>query len=558
YLVETNPLFGVGQNFVGSHYLEERYGYNPDTIQKHLGNANYEAWLIRQQLVAQTGHNILAGYADEAKQMRRLLDNAYNQGTGLGLTYGVAPSPEQLAGLKQDIVWMVSQVVEGQSVLVPVVYLAKSTVDSLESGAAIAGGDVNLNLTSLDNVGGTIAGKNSLAIASTGDISNISGNLKGGDVSLVSSAGNVVNRTQEVGDRNLSTVLGKTAGISATGNLNVSAAKDVVVKGGTVDAGKDASIAAGGNVTLDTVEKVATETTHSSDSSKFGGLTLSSGSEVKTTTMAQNVGSSLTTGGKLAIRAGKDIAIAGSKVKSGGDLDLDAKGDVNVVARQDRVTTHTESHQEGVGVGGGLWGSERVVKDEFEGKNFASSIDAGGNAKLKSGNTIKLEGSDLNVAGNADIDARDIQVLAGKDEKRSHTETDSLTLISGATSKTGTHTGAEAGAGVKGREASAAASAEAGASADASVKLFSSRKETTDTLDSVSRGSNLNIRGNLNARATNDITLQGAQVATGGDLNLDGRNANVLAAQDVHTSTTTAKEIAINLSASALASALLE
>ncbi|NTV96382.1 MAG: filamentous hemagglutinin N-terminal domain-containing protein, partial [Thiobacillus sp.] len=42
YLVETNPLFGVGQNFVGSHYLEERYGYNPDTIQKHLGNANYE------------------------------------------------------------------------------------------------------------------------------------------------------------------------------------------------------------------------------------------------------------------------------------------------------------------------------------------------------------------------------------------------------------------------------------------------------------------------------------------------------------------------------------
>ncbi|NTV96699.1 MAG: glycohydrolase toxin TNT-related protein, partial [Thiobacillus sp.] len=52
--------------------------------------------------------------------------------------------------------------------------------------------------------------------------------------------------------------------------------------------------------------------------------------------------------------------------------------------------------------------------------------------------------------------------------------------------------------------------------------------------------------------------LQGAQVATGGDLNLDGRNVNVLAAQDVHTSTTTAKEIAINLSSSNKAEAKAE
>jgi len=558
YLVETNPLFGVGQNFVGSHYLEQRYGYNPDTVQKYLGDANYEGWLIRQQLVAQTGRNILVGYASEADQMRRLLDNAYAQSGSLGLTYGAAPTSGQLANLAQDMVWMVSQTVNGQEVLVPVVYLAQSTRDSLESGAVIAGSDVNLNLASLTNVGGTIAGKNSLGVVSQGDITNTSGQLKGGNVALASTAGSLINQTLEEGDRAHSTVLGKTAGIEASGNLALSAAKDVIVKGANVDAGRNAAIAAGGNVTFDTVEKVATDTTFKSDAVKASGLTLSSSSEVKRTTTARNVGSSLTTGGNLAISSGKDITLAGSKVKSGGDLDMNAQGDINIVARQDRITTHTESHQQGLGVAGGLWGSERVVKDEFEGINFAASTAAGGNARIKAGNTLKLEGSDLSVAGDADLNARDIQILAGKDEKRSHTETETLALISGATSKTGSSSGAQAGAQAQGREASASASAEASAEAEAQVKLFSARKEKTDTLDVVSRGSKLNIGGALKAKADNHIKLQGAEVATGGDLNLEGRNVDVLAAQDVHQRTTTAQEVSINLSSTNKAGAKAE
>ncbi|MBU1665393.1 MAG: hemagglutinin repeat-containing protein, partial [Gammaproteobacteria bacterium] len=558
YLVETNPLFGVGQNFVGSNYLEQRYGYNPDTVQKHLGDANYEGWLIRQQLVAQTGRNIMVGYASEADQMRRMLDNAYAQSGRLGLSYGAAPTPGQLANLTQDMVWMVSQTINGQQVLAPVVYLAQSTRDSLESGAAIAGSDVNLNLTKLANVGGTIAGKNTLSVVSQGDITNTSGKLKGGNVALTSTAGSIINQTLEEGDRAHSTALGRIAGIEATGNLRISAAKDVLVKGANIDAGGNASIAAAGNVTFDTVEKVATDTTFKSDAVRAGGMTLSSSSEVKTTTTARNVGSNLTSGGKLAISSGKDITIAGSKVKSGGDLDMEAKGDVNIVARQDRITTHTESHQEGLGVGGGLWGSERVVKDEFEGINFAASTAAGGNARIKAGNTLKLEGSDLSVAGDADLNAKDVKILAGKDEKRSHTETETLTLISGATSKTGSSSGTETGAKAKGREASASASASAEASADAQVKLFTSRKEKTDTLDVTSRGSTLNIGGSLKAKADNTLKLQGAEITTGGDLALDGRNVEIVAAQDVHESTTTAQEVSLNLSSANKAGAKAE
>ena len=70
YLVETNPLFAVGSNFVGSNYLAERYGYNPDVVTKRLGDANYEAFLLKQQLIQQLGTNLIKGYDSEAAQMQ--------------------------------------------------------------------------------------------------------------------------------------------------------------------------------------------------------------------------------------------------------------------------------------------------------------------------------------------------------------------------------------------------------------------------------------------------------------------------------------------------------
>ncbi len=69
YLIETNPLYTTG-DALGSDYLARLLGYNVDTLEKRLGDANYETKLIREQLIAQTGSNILTGYASEKEQIK--------------------------------------------------------------------------------------------------------------------------------------------------------------------------------------------------------------------------------------------------------------------------------------------------------------------------------------------------------------------------------------------------------------------------------------------------------------------------------------------------------
>lgn len=601
YLVEANPLFGVGQNFVGSDYLEQRYGYNPDTVQKHLGDTNYEAWLVRQQLVVQTGKNILQGYPNEADQVKALFDNAFNQSKSLGLTYGKEPTAEQQANIKQDMVWMVSKVVNGQEVLVPVVYLSQKTKDAIVSGAAIVGDEVNLNLTSLSNTGGTIAGNNNLNIRTEGDITNVSGTIKGGNVNL-SAGGDITNRTLEEGNRDIATALGKTGTIQADNKLKMDAANDIKIIGGSVKAGGDASISAGRDVVLDTVVKADAQSKASSSS----GFMRDSSSYERTVTN-KNVGADITTGNNLSVKSGRDMTIAGSSVNAGKDLSMDAKGDMNIISRQDTAKTVSTHSETGIGAGGGVFGASHTQTDTFEGKNAASTISAGGNASLSTDKTLTLQGSDLKIKGDADIAAEDVKILAGKDEKRTHTESTSIAIGMGASGETtgSAKAGAEAGASGKAEasgfgfnasasgeaktstdgggssksesdaggkyssaartgsasvegEASAKASASAEGTASGTVKLAGMKTEKTDTLDQTARGSTLAIGGNLKIRSKKDITLEGADVNAGGNVGLEATNVNIMAAQDVHTKTTETTEVGLNLSTANKGSASAE
>lgn len=536
YLIETNPLFAVGSNFVASDYLAVRYGYNPDVTTRKLGDANYEAYLVRQQLIAATGNNMLKGYESEAAQLQALYDNAYEQATRLGLSFGVAPTAEQLANLTEDIVWMVETEVNGVKVLAPVVYLAQSTRDSVATGAVIAASDTTIKADSVSNTGGTIAGSDTLNIEATGDITNTSGTIKGGKVSVTSTEGSIVNQTHAQGSGNehsYNTVIGKTGGIEASGDLSLDAAKDITVRGANVKAGGDASLAAGGDVTFDTVQ----DKTTTSSALKAGGF-LGSVSASTTTTSVTNVGASLETGGDLKIRSGGDTTLAGSTANVGGDADIDAGGNLNIVSRQDSVSTSTATSRSGVGVAGGVYGSTTTTTDTFDGTNVASTLNVGGNANLKAGETMTIQGSDVNIAGDGNIDARNVQVLAGQDVHTSSTRTETTTFLS--TSSSGkSAAGAEAEAGAEGTEASASASAQASASNSSQLNLVQTQVTQTDTLDVTNRAATLNIGGNAAIKAAQDVTLQGAEVAAGGNLDVQAENVNILAAQDIHTSTTT-------------------
>lgn len=141
YLVETNPLF-TDPNMLGSDYLAKRFGIDPEYTQRRLGDANYEAYLVRQQLIAQLGTNLIDLNNTEAAQMQKLMDSGADQGKALGLTYGKPLTKEQADNLQEDMVWMVETEVDGHKVLAPVVYLAASTKAKFEQGGAVIAANV--------------------------------------------------------------------------------------------------------------------------------------------------------------------------------------------------------------------------------------------------------------------------------------------------------------------------------------------------------------------------------------------------------------------------------
>src|SRR5699024_11471463 len=101
---------------------------------------------ILNQVTELTGRRFLGSATDALSQYRALMDNAEVAATRFEFQVGVALTAEQMANLTRDIVWLVDKTVDGQSVLVPVVYLSQAHATQLTpSGAVIAGRNVILN-----------------------------------------------------------------------------------------------------------------------------------------------------------------------------------------------------------------------------------------------------------------------------------------------------------------------------------------------------------------------------------------------------------------------------
>ncbi len=565
FLVETNPLYLSGAS-LGSDYLMTRYGINPEKTSRRLGDDNYEAYLIRQQLIEATGSNVLRGYGNENDQVKRLMDQAFTQGAQGGFVFGQALTPTQIAGLTQDIVWMETINVGGQPVLVPRVYLAQSTRDMITGGATIMAETIDLE-GGLTNQGGTItsSGKD-LTITAGGDITNQGGNMgasgdvkitstggditnrggtlrSGGNMDLTASQGDITNETLTRSDRRGNTSQdGATARIEAGGNLTMGAAQDITVRGADVSAGGNANLKAGENVTFDTIVETSTTRT------REGGAKV-------TTTTATNIGSNLNVGGNLNLESGKDTTLAGSKASVGGDLTATTGGDFNVVARQDTVEVKTSSSSMGFGVGGGVFGATSTQTNEFTGTNVGSTLNVGGNADVNSTGRTLIQGSDVTVGGDGNIQAgKGIDVLDGLDEKRSTTRTSTTTLFSSASdSGSGSQRQAQSGSGLGVAGASAGGSAQATANAD--LNLMKSTTTTTTTTDKTSVGSNLNVGGNLTLGAQGDVTVQGSNVAAGGNLNVTAENVNILTGRNESSTETTSSSFALGVFAESGANA---
>ena len=185
YLIETDPAFTRYRQWLASDYLLRQLAIDPATVQKRLGDGFYEQQRVREQIAQLTGRRFLDGYASDEAQYQALMNNAATVASAQSLRPGIALTKAQVAALTSDIVWLVEQDItlpEGQPqrALVPQVYLVPRTGDLDAHGGLFAGNQLQLDIRDEAINSGTLAGRQ--LMLQTGQLSNLGGRITGNDV----------------------------------------------------------------------------------------------------------------------------------------------------------------------------------------------------------------------------------------------------------------------------------------------------------------------------------------------------------------------------------------
>ncbi|MCP8467738.1 filamentous hemagglutinin N-terminal domain-containing protein, partial [Pseudomonas sp. ZM23] len=403
---------------VSSDYLLARLGFDPDRAQKRLGDGLYEQFLLSQALIEKTGLRYLNGLTNDADVFRYLMDNAVAYRDSLQLTLGVALSAEQVAALTHDIVWLEERVVNGEKVLVPVLYLASADGHLTDKGALIQGRDVklisggelanhgilkaseNLGIAAgkLDNTGQVLASRN-LDVRVVDNIHNHSGGLiKGGEVSLTALNGDIVNErdhsTRSVtskGSTRSDDSVGSASRIESTGNLSLSAGRDIISTGSAIVAGGSASFDAGRDLLI---------------RSQDAAHQLSSNHGNKRSSSLTQYKGEVSVGGDLAMHAGHDASVVGTPVKAGGDIVLDAGRDVTLASASNETHSYNRDPS----------GSKKSTRQSDHVQQQAGTLSAGGKVVVSAGHDITLVASKISAGGTAYLVAgNQINLLAAND-----------------------------------------------------------------------------------------------------------------------------------------------
>lgn len=379
YLIETDSRFTQYNNFISSDYMLKQLNYDPVGAHKRLGDGYYEQKLVRDQILALTGRPSLRG-EDATEQFKTLMNQGVNVARDFRLTTGVALTPAQIAALQQDIVWMVSETVNTangpQTVLVPTVYLAHNTVSLTGDGAVIAGKDLSLSAASLSNSGKLQADQSLVAKAEV--LSNTGGLIQADTVKLLADNLRLDTDLQNAGRQ--AAVSGRDVSLSGA---------DIVLKGAKVDASEQLTLSASNNLTLGAAR-----------SRKEGSVDLIAGSMGnRDATLGADVGgsgvatvsgvwetaqgSSLQSGGKLNLSAGKDLTLTGSSAQAKGQLNVSAGNKLTVQA--DKTTNNTKLTADSA--------SSRVEARYQADTLIASQLSGGAGVVAVAGQELSVQGS---------------------------------------------------------------------------------------------------------------------------------------------------------------------
>jgi len=415
YLIETNPVLTDLKQFMSSDYLLANLGYDPDKSAKRLGDGLYEQKLIQQAVVSRTGQRFIDGQTSDAALFKYLMNNAVASKQQLNLSLGVSLTSEQVAALTHDIVWMENAEVNGERVLVPVLYLANANNRLAANGALIQGSDVTLIAGNDLNNAGTLRASNNLSAKAGNDVINtglieagnrldlLAGNniinksggiIAGRDVSLTAVNGNVINQRDVTGldssiggTRQHRDYLDNAARIEASNDLSIVAGRDIKNTGGVLQSGRDMEMSAGRDVSINSIQE---RTTDARGSSFLNQQITQHGAEV-------------TAGRDLSISAGRDISAIASRLDAKRDIALQSEGDITLASAADESTYASRSKKTTLE-------THRVTQQSTE-------VNAGRDISIDAGKDLAIIASRIKGGADISLDAgQDITIASDKDE----------------------------------------------------------------------------------------------------------------------------------------------
>lgn len=398
------------KQFLGSSYFLDRLGLKPEKDYRFLGDAAFDTRYVSNAMLNLTGSRYINGLGSDLEQMQYLMDSAASQQKNLGLQFGVALTAEQVAQLSGSILWWESATINGQTVMVPKLYLSPQDI-TLHNGSVISGNNVQLaggNITnsagsitaqnglsldsasSIDNLNaGLISAGGSLDLSAIGDINNIGSAISGKTVALESIGGSInnVTRSQQwnvnAGRTHLSgTDTGPVATITASDSLSLDAARDINITGAEVKSGGALGMAAGNNINVSANQISESDSRH--------GWRY----EVDNNRTTQQV-STVSAGGNLLMTADNNLNVTASSVSAGNSALLSAGNDLNLNAAREG-----ESHRNG-------------NTESHESHAAVSTVTAGNNLTLAAGRDITSQAAGIAAENNVAIQAgRDVNLMA--------------------------------------------------------------------------------------------------------------------------------------------------
>jgi filamentous hemagglutinin len=483
---ETNPKYTDEKLFLGSAYMLDRINLKPDYDYRFLGDAAFDTRYVSNAMLNQTGNRYLNGIGSDLEQMRYLMDNAANAKQSLGLQFGIALTADQIAALDHSILWWERATIGGETVMIPKLYLSPKDV-TVNNGSVIAGNNVTINGGKVTNSGSTLLARNDLSVNSASQIINTNDALlkAGGNVDL-SAVGDISNIS--------SAISGKTVALeSLDGSIN--------------------------NITL--ADQFALNA-----QGKGGTISL------KDTTLGSIA--SITALDGLSLNAGKDIALTGSTLTAGGDLLMDAGGNIAVNAIEIN-DAHSQS------------GFRRQTPTSRSTVSYqGSGITAGGSLSMRAGEDLTLTASDVRAGKDASLAAGNDLNLNAQQTSQSSRNVNSENHSTGldrTTVSAGGNLILTAGQDIHSQAAGLAAEQQVGMQAGRDVDLqaaemtqgdsYKARKKTVINEQVRQQGTEIASGAGTTIIAGRDMNAEAAQVTAQGDIGVQaGRDINLTTATE--------------------------